>query len=69
MESFLKNAIKNIFLILFFLVLGIVMEFNWLFWLFVLICVHKPFIDAAAYSLNIRAEKLRQNRLKKHPPH
>ena len=69
MESFLKNAIKNIFLILLFLFIGIVAEFHWIFWVFVLTCVLKPFIDAAAYSLNILAEKLRQNRLQNRPPH
>ena len=68
MEAFLKNAFKNIFLILFFLFVGIVTEFHWIFWVFVLTCIHKPLIDAAAHSINSLTEKLRQNRLKNHPP-
>ena len=69
MYDLIKDAIKGISLTLFFLFIGIVTEFHWIFWLFVLTCVLKPFIDEAAHRLNIRAEKLRQNRLKKHPPH
>lgn len=65
----IKDAIKGISLVLFFLFIGIVTEFHWIFWVFVLTCLLKPFIDAAAHSINRLTEKLRQNRLKNNPPH
>ena len=65
MESFLKNAIKNIFLILLFLFIGIVTEFDWRFWLLFLFYILRPFIYALKYSLDNLNEKLRKNR----PPH
>ena len=70
MESFLKNAIKNIFLILLFLFLGILMEFDWFFWLlFLYYYVLRHFIDPLKDSLDALTEKLRQYNLKNHPPH
>ena len=58
MDAFLKNAFKNIFLILFFLFLGILMKFDWFFWTLFLVYLHRPFIDAATHSLNRLSEKL-----------
>ena len=54
MDAFLKNAFKNIFLILFFLFVGIVTGFDWRFWLLLLLYVLRPFIDELAYRLQNR---------------
>ena len=73
MEAFLKKAIKNISLILLFLFIGIVTEFDWRFWSLFLCYTLWPFIELLVQNLDIRAknhaEKLRQNRLKNQPPH
>ena len=73
MEAFLKKAIKNIFLILLFLFIGIVTEFDWGFWSLFLLYILWPFIEVLVHNLDIRAknltENLRQNRLKNRPPH
>ena len=61
MESFIKNAIKNIFLVLFFLFVGIVVNFDWFFWLLLLFYVLRPFIDELTHRL--------QNRRQNYPPH
>ena len=71
MEAFLKNAIKNIFLILLFLFIGIVTEFDWSFWLlFLYYYVLRHFIDPLKYSLNIRIKNLNKkldNHIKNRP--
>ena len=67
MDAFIKNAIKNIFLILLFLFIGLVTEFDWRFWLLFLVYLHRPFIDAATHSLNRLSEKL-DNYNKNRPP-
>ncbi len=57
-----------------FLAIGFALEFNWLFWLLVLGYILRPFryIDPLVHRfnnyLNNLTEKLRQNRLKNHPP-
>ena len=61
MEAFLKHAIKNIFLVLFFLFIGILVNFDWFFWTLLLFYVLRPFIDELAHRL--------KNRSQNHPPH
>ena len=54
MEAFLKNAIKNIFLVLFFFFIGVLVEFDWRFWLLLLFYVLRPFADELAHRLRNR---------------
>lgn len=61
MEAFIKNAVKNILLIWFFLFIGIVVNFDWRFWLLILFYVLRPFTEELAHRL--------KNRLKNRPPH
>ncbi|MDE0167346.1 MAG: hypothetical protein OXL36_19790 [Bryobacterales bacterium] len=72
MYDLIKDAIKGIFLVLFFLFIGILTEFAWSFWFFVLLFALWRYIDAPVASinnyLNNLTEKLRQNRLNNHPP-
>ena len=57
MEAFIKNAIKNILLVWFFLFIGIVVNFDWFFWLVLLLYILRPFI------------KELEHRHQNHPPH
>lgn len=61
MEAFIKNAVKNILLIWFFLFIGIVVNFDWRFWLLILFYVLRPFTEELAHRL--------KNRLQNRPPH
>ena len=56
MYDLIKDAIKGIFLVLFFLCIGILVNFDWFFWLLLLLYVLRPFI------------KELEHRLKNHPP-
>ena len=69
----IKNAIKGLFLIIFFVV-GSALGIDSTTWLILLAAfILWPFIELLVQNLDIRAknhaEKLRQNRLKNRPPH
>ena len=59
MLDLVNDAIKGISLTLFFLFFGIVTEFHWFFWLFLLFFFLRPQIDKLTHYLN---------NLKNHPP-
>ena len=73
MYELIKNAIKGLFLIIFFVV-GSALGIDSTTWLILLAAfILWPFIEVLVQNLDIRAknhaEKLRQNRLKNRPPH
>ena len=61
MYDLIKDAIKGIFLVLFFLFIGIVVNFDWFFWLVLLLYILRPFIKELEHRL--------KNRHQNHPPH
>ena len=65
----ISSLIKDLFVGLAILFIGSLMNFDWFFWLLVLLYVLRPFIDALKDSLDHLAEKLRQYNLKNRPPH
>ena len=50
----IKDAIKGISLTLFFLFVGIVVNFDWFFWLLLLLFVLRPFIAELTHRLQNR---------------
>ena len=54
MESFIKNAIKGISLSLFFIFAGLVTNFDWRFWLLVLLFLLRPVFAEVTHRLNNR---------------
>ena len=65
MWTFISGFIKDIFIGLAILFVGFVMNFDWRFWLLVLLYVLRPFTDELAHRLKNRLQNRRQN----HPPH
>ena len=58
----ISSLIKDLFVGLAILFIGSLMNFDWFFWLLVLLYVLRPFLDALKDSLDDLAEKRRQNR-------
>ena len=60
MWTFISGFIKDIFIGLAILFVGFVMNFDWFFWLLLLVYVLRPFINELTHRLN---------NLKNRPPH